>query len=70
MSEQRTSGRSLLYKYLGFGFQLILLLGIAVYAGIRIDKKLAFTTPMFVWVLPLIILAATIIKVIKDTSRK
>lgn len=70
METGKTNNKSLLYKYLGFGFQLILTLALAVYAGIWADKKLAFTTPLLVWILPLLIIAATIAKVIKDTSRK
>ena len=68
--EQEKSNKSLLYKYLGFGFQLIFILALAVYAGIWADKKLKFATPLAVWILPLIVITAIIIKVIKDTSRK
>jgi hypothetical protein len=69
MSQQK-SNRNLLYKYLGFGFQLILLLALTVYAGIWLDKKLNFKTPLLVWILPLLVISATIFKVVKDTSKK
>jgi hypothetical protein len=68
--QEKKSNKNLLYKYLGFGFQMILILALAVYAGIWLDKKLAVKTPLLVWVLPLIIISATIYKVIKDTSKK
>lgn len=68
--EEKRSNNVLLYKYLGLGFQLILALAISVYAGIWLDKKFHLTIPLAVWILPLIVITAIIIKVIKDTSRK
>ncbi len=60
----------LLLKYAGFATQLFIALGLAVYLGIKIDSWLALKNPIFVWVLPLIVISAIIYKIIKDTSPK
>ena len=57
-------------NYLSLGTQLLVSLGLAVYGGMYIDKKIRFTTPIFVWVLPLIVLGGIMYKIIKDTSVK
>jgi hypothetical protein len=60
----------LLWKYAGLATQLFVALGLGVYAGIKIDEKLDLKTPVLVWVLPLLIIATIIYKVIKDTAPK
>jgi len=61
---------SLLFKYLGFATQVMIILALAVFAGLKLDKWLSFTTPLLVWILPLLILMVMIWQVIKDTSKK
>lgn len=60
----------LLLKYLGLGTQIMLSLALAVFVGLKLDKLLSFSTPLLVWILPLLILLVMIWKVIKDTSKK
>jgi hypothetical protein len=60
----------LLLKYAGLATQLFIALCLAVYLGIKTDAWLALKNPIFVWVLPLIVISAIIYKVIKDTSPK
>jgi len=60
----------LLLKYLGLGTQIMISLALAVFIGLKLDKWLSFSTPLLVWILPLLILIAMIWKVIKDTSKK
>ncbi len=60
----------LLLKYAGLATQLFIALGLGVYLGIKIDGWMLFKNPIFVWVLPLIIISAIIYKIIKDTSPK
>jgi len=60
----------LLFQYAGFATQLMIVLGLAVYGGVWADKKLNLTFPLLLWVLPLVVIVAMIIKVIKDTSKK
>lgn len=60
----------LLVQYAGLASQLLAGLGIAIYGGMWVDKKMAFKKPLAIWLLPLLILAAMLIKVIRDTSKK
>lgn len=45
-------------------------LALAVFVGLKLDKWLSFSTPLLVWILPLLILTVMIWQVIKDTSKK
>ncbi len=60
----------LLLKYLGLGTQIMISLALAVFGGLKLDKWLSFSTPLLVWILPLLVLSAIIWQVIKDTSKK
>lgn len=60
----------LLLKYLGLGTQIMISLALAVFAGLKLDKWLSFSTPLLVWILPLLVLGVMIWRVIKDTSKK
>jgi ABC-type transport system involved in Fe-S cluster assembly fused permease/ATPase subunit len=60
----------LLLKYLGLTMQIMVSLGLAVYAGLKLDKWFSFTTPLLVWILPLLILSVMMWRIIKDTSKK
>lgn len=50
--------------------QFIVSLALGVFAGSWLDKRLKLTFPLLVWVLPLLIIIALMVKVIKDTSKK
>lgn len=67
---QPKNNNQLLYKYAGLGMQILVGLGLAIFAGIKLDEKLEFKTPLLVWILPLLVIIAMIYKVIKDTSKK
>lgn len=60
----------LLLRYLGFATQIMVSLALAVFAGLKLDNWLSFTTPLLVWILPLLVLSVMIWQVIKDTSKK
>jgi len=57
-------------RYAGLGSQILVSLGIAVFAGYKIDKWLKMPLPLLVWLLPLIVLVAIIFKLIKETSSR
>jgi uncharacterized membrane protein YedE/YeeE len=59
-----------LLRYAGLGFQFLLAIGIAVFAGMKIDQWLSLKMPLAVWVLPLLIIFGVIFRIIKDTSQK
>lgn len=70
MNEKQRRNNSLLYQYLGFTFQLMAILAIAVFGGLWLDRWIKPGMPVFVWLLPLLAIIATIVKAVKDTSGK
>ena len=68
--DKKKADNSLLWKYAGFATQLTIALGLAIYAGIKLDALLKLNNPVIVWVLPLLIIVVLIYKVIKDTAPK
>jgi hypothetical protein len=70
MPEVKKNNNQILLKYASLTTQLFLALGIAVYCGLQIDKLLSFKTPFMVWLIPLIVIAALMYKIIKDTTKK
>jgi len=69
MNEKKPQNNNLLYQYAGFAFQLLAGLGIAVFIGIKLDGWIKPGIPVFVWLLPLLVIIVTIIKAVKDTSK-
>jgi hypothetical protein len=69
MQKQTDPGNDLLH-YAGLGGQILVALGIAVFAGYQADKWLKISFPLLVWALPLIVVSMMIYKLIKDTSKK
>ncbi|HEY9362060.1 MAG TPA: hypothetical protein VIQ00_02280 [Chitinophagaceae bacterium] len=67
---QRPNKNSDLWRYAGLGVQIFAALGLAVFAGIKADGWLNFSSPLLVWIFPLLFIAGMIYKLIKDTNRK
>jgi type IV secretory pathway TrbD component len=59
-----------LVRYAGMGAQIFASLGIAVFIGYKIDKWLAISFPILVWLLPVLVLSVFIYKLIKETSKR
>jgi F0F1-type ATP synthase assembly protein I len=57
-------------RYLGLASQLMVALALSVWAGIVIDKRLGNSMPLLVWILPLLIIAVTIFKLVKETGNQ
>jgi hypothetical protein len=70
MKEKQQQNNRLLFIYAGAAFQLLAGLGIALYVGYLVDKKLHFRFPLLIWILPLLVIIGFIIKAVKDTSKK
>lgn len=70
MENRPKSNKQFLLQYAGFTFQFLAIIGVAVFAGFYFDKWIKIEFPLFLWLLPLIVIIATIINVIKDTSKK
>lgn len=56
-------------KYAGLGTQLLAAIGLAVFAGLKLDKWLN-TLPLLACVLPLLVLSAIFYKLFRETGRK
>ena len=56
-------------KYASLGTQLLVAIGLAVFAGLKADKWLN-TSPLFACVLPLVVLAGMFYKLAKDTGKQ
>ncbi|MEI8098368.1 MAG: hypothetical protein WCG74_06010 [Sediminibacterium sp.] len=67
---QKQPSNNLLWQYAGLASQLMITLLLALYLGDWVDKKLGIGFSLLVWILPLLVLVATFIKLIKDTSKK
>jgi hypothetical protein len=59
-----------LMRYAGLATQMFAGLGIAVLIGLKADKWLKLSFPLLLWLLPLLVLAGIMYKIIKDTGRK
>ncbi|MBI5373551.1 MAG: AtpZ/AtpI family protein [Sphingobacteriales bacterium] len=64
----RNNNNKDLLRYAGLGTQLLAAIGIAVFAGIKLDKWL-HTFPLLACVLPLLVLSGLFYKVFRETSR-
>ncbi|WP_298300261.1 hypothetical protein [Hydrotalea sp.] len=69
MSRQ-PDNKKLLLQYAALTGELMITIAIAVFAGWWLDAKFSCSFPFLVWLLPLLVIIALIIKVIKDTSKK
>jgi F0F1-type ATP synthase assembly protein I len=67
-NKENRSNSSYLMQYAGLAFQLIAGLGLGVLAGIKADDWIDMSFPLFIWLMPLIILLAMFVKIFKDTS--
>jgi hypothetical protein len=69
MQKQNNAGRDVM-RYAGLGAQILVSLGLAVFAGYHADKWLAISFPLLVWLLPLLVVSLIMYKLIKETSKK
>ena len=57
-------------RYLSYGIQLMASIGIGLYLGYLADKKLSMSFPLFIWVIPMVILIWMLVKLVRDFSKK
>lgn len=70
MIRDKKEGDKLLWKYASMATQFFVAIGVAVYAGIKLDEWLKISFPLLVWLLPLLMILGMIIKVLTDTNKK
>ena len=68
--EDKNKSDRLLWQYAGLATQLLVSLGLALYLGNWLDKKIGRGFALLVWIMPLMVLIGTMYKLIKDTSNK
>ena len=61
-----SNGPNAYLKYTGLGVQMVVIILVSVWGGMRLDKLLAFQTPVFTIVLSLLGVFAAIYTVVKD----
>jgi hypothetical protein len=59
-----------LMRYAGMATQIFVSLGATVFIGYRLDDWLDNSTPLLVWLLPLVVLCVIIYKLIQETSKR
>jgi ATP synthase protein I len=64
--KQENSGLNAYAKYTALGFQMIAIILVSVWGGIKLDKLLAFQTPVCTIVLSLLGVFAAIYTAVKD----
>ncbi len=57
-------------RFASLGTQFLVSIGITAWLGLWLDKKFAFTTPIFVWLLPLLTIIGLLVAIIKEASQK
>ena len=68
--QKPNKSKSDLMRYAGLGMQLFVSLGLAVFAGYKVDRWIGMKFPVMVWALPLVVLFLIIYKLIKETSKR
>jgi len=59
-----------LLRYASMGTQIFVGLGLAVFLGLKADKWLKISAPLLVLILPVIVLAGILYKIVKETSKE
>jgi hypothetical protein len=57
-----------LMRYAGLASQMLVGLGTAVFIGLKADKWLKLSFPLLPWLLPLLVLAAILYRIVKETG--
>jgi chromate transport protein ChrA len=71
-SKQQPSNKNYsdILRYASIGTQIFVGLGLAVYIGLKADKWLKISAPLLVIILPVMVLAGFIYKIVKETSKQ
>lgn len=57
------------YRYIGLATQMMVTLGLGVYAGYKLDEKTGWKIPIFIITLPLIALGISLWQLIKAFNK-
>lgn len=69
-SKQESGSNTSLMRYMGLATQFFVTIGVGLWIGSKLDQYFSFNTPVLIWVLPLLIVVSSLIKIIIDTNKK
>jgi hypothetical protein len=69
-SPKKNGNSSSVLKYVGLGMQLFVSILLGLWIGAKLDYFFSFQTPLLIWILPLLIVVSSLIKIIIDTNKK
>ena len=69
-NKQGEESNTSLMRYMGLATQFFVTIGVGLWVGSKLDKFFSFRTPVLIWVLPLLIVVSSLIKIIIDTNKK
>ena len=56
-------------RYAGLTAQFLSAIGVSVFMGFTADKWLEWKLPLFVWLLPLMVITGMIVSIIRDQTK-
>ena len=69
-AEPKKRDDSLLLRYAGMATQFFVAIGASLWLGARVDGWFRWASPVWVWVLPLLVITGLIVKVVRDTAKR
>lgn len=69
-AEQQKTNLQYLMQYAGLGAQLLAGMALALFLGMKADAYFSLHFPLLSWLLPLLVIIAMIIKLLKETGGK
>lgn len=69
-NDRAAKRRRELLQYAGLSSQVVVSVGLSLFIGIKADKWVSLSFPIFSWALPLLVIVVLIIQLIKGTSGK
>ena len=70
MNIEKNKNKSSIWKYAGLTFQIMAVIGLSLFGGMKIDNWLNLSKPLFIWILPLFFIIAVIVRIVIDTNKK
>ena len=68
--DNRDKHRREILRYAGLSTEVVASMGISLFIGIKADKWLRLSFPVFAWALPLLVIVVLIVKLIKESSKR
>jgi hypothetical protein len=70
MPKSPQDNRKELLQYAGWSAEVCASVGLSIFIGIKLDKWLGVSAPVFAWALPLLVIVALIVKLIKLSGKR